>query len=138
MPVGTWPEQDRFGLSLPADTTAPSAARQAARQALARWRLAPLADSVLLAVSELVTNAVRHGRPPVHLSMRCCGRRLSVAVADRDADRLPSDSMPGMSAEGGRGLAIVQAVATKTGSRRDPQGKVVWAEFDVEPARLEA
>lgn len=79
-----------------------------------RWpdsSLAELVDDVRLVVSELVTNAVRHGVPPVSLDVEADDRdgRRRIVVICRDAG--PWDgSAP--SPTGGRGLQLVRALAT--------------------------
>lgn len=122
-------EDERVEVALPADVTAPGSARRAVRPLLARWRLPELLDPVLLTVSELVTNAVRYGRPPVRLSLRRFPQGVAIGV--HDAVELPprDPSLPHDDAEGGRGLALVQAFADETGVRAEGNGKVVWARF---------
>ncbi|MGI8537605.1 MAG: ATP-binding protein, partial [Mycobacteriales bacterium] len=82
MKVGRRLGQQRTSLSLPIDDTAPSCARRRTRELLSQWGLDHLRDTVLVVVSELVTNAVRHGRPPVSMSFRYDGARLAVGVHD--------------------------------------------------------
>ncbi len=116
------------------DARAPASARRLTREVLTRWRLGALLDDVLVVVSELVTNAVRHGRPPVRLVLRRLPGSLQVAVADADPE-LPDPARPAAAvasavAEGGRGLAIVEALADGVG--RTPgsgSGKTVVASF---------
>lgn len=98
-------------VELPQDGRAPSVARRATREALNRWRRAQL-DNVLLAVSELVTNAVLHGRPTVALMLRRQVGSLIVRVHDGK----PAGDMRGTTAddaEHGRGLYMVRAVADR-------------------------
>ncbi len=122
-------QSERVELALPSDLTAPRSARHAVRALLQRWRLAGLLDPVLLAVSELVTNAVRYGRAPVRLTLRRCARGVSVGVHDAAQALPPGASLPDADAENGRGLLLVEAVADETGVRPDGDGKVVWARF---------
>lgn len=122
---------DTVDVALPDDLTAPGAARSVVREALERWRLPVLRDAVVLAVSELVTNAVRHGRPPVQLTVLL--RRGAVQVDVRDHDPAPpgTSPLPDDDAESGRGVAIVAGLADASGVEQLPDdGKVVHARFD--------
>jgi anti-sigma regulatory factor (Ser/Thr protein kinase) len=85
--------------------------------------------TALLLVSELVTNAVRHGEPPVWLRIDGT-RRLHVGVSDEGAD-LPMMERPGdVGAESGRGLLLVDALASDWGCDQEPgHGKTVWFEL---------
>lgn len=79
------PEGNTVGMSLPNDATAPTEARHAVRATPTRWRLPALVDSCVLTVSELVTNAVRYGLPPLGLVMR--RRKGAVRIDVSDASR---------------------------------------------------
>lgn len=124
--------QTRVRVALPDDATAPLVARRALRQLLRGWRLPGLVEPVALVVSELVTNALRHGGKPIRLTVRRSRHKLSVGVFDSSpvaARRREARS----SDESGRGMAIVETVASDTGTRPADPGKVVWAAFDIEP-----
>jgi anti-sigma regulatory factor (Ser/Thr protein kinase) len=112
---------------------APADARRATREVLHRWELPALVDRVVLAVSELVTNSVRYGRPPLRLDLR---RRRSCVRIDVH-DTVPEEPvLQGRAAvqhdrESGRGLLIVSAVADEVGVEQVPgDGKHVYASFD--------
>lgn len=116
-------------VDLPSDRTAAAVARERTRSVLRAWRLPALLDPLLLVVSELVGNAVRHGRPPVAMKLRRSGSSVRVEVHD-EAHRTPPASvgLPGEEAESGRGRFLVDAVADETGVEQIPgDGKVVWA-----------
>ena len=85
-------------------------------------------DAELL-VSELVTNALRHGAPALRLFVQAHENQLRVRVSDGGSG-LPARTEPPPSAEAisGRGLRIVEAVATAWGTDIDPVngGKTVW------------
>ncbi|WP_123662442.1 ATP-binding protein [Actinocorallia herbida] len=98
-------------------------ARSAAVSTLAEWGLAALADTAALLVSELVTNAVRHGKPPVRLTLSVRDGMLNVGV--RDALREPPAPRPG-DETGGFGLTVLSALAELTTTPL-PTGKVVEA-----------
>jgi serine phosphatase RsbU (regulator of sigma subunit)/anti-sigma regulatory factor (Ser/Thr protein kinase) len=78
-----------------------------------------------LATSELVTNALLHGRPPVDLRLRVEGAEVLVEVRDR-ATYQPRKQRPGELDEHGRGLQIVSALASRWGTRPTEHGKAVW------------
>ena len=120
---------------LPQDLTAPAVARGAVRRLLSRWNLHGVLEPVLLAVSELVTNALRHGRPPVALRLERSGEGVTVDVHDGSKDLPAGAGEAADSAESGRGLGIVEAVASDTGVRTCPDdGKVIWARFEPDAA----
>jgi anti-sigma regulatory factor (Ser/Thr protein kinase) len=128
------PDGDTIGTSLPNDTSAPRQARRAVRATLTRWRLPALVDSCVLTVSELVTNAVRYGLPPLSLVMR--RRKGAVRIDVNDARPEPlavlGRNRPDQLAESGRGLAIVCEVADDVGSEHIPgDGKTVYASWNV-------
>ncbi|MEU1601200.1 ATP-binding protein [Streptomyces sp. NPDC005708] len=77
-------------------------------------------------VSELVTNAVRYGTPPLRLRL-IKDRTLTCEVHDGNplAPRLRHAKTID---EGGRGLFIIAQLAQNWGVRYSPDGKTVWAE----------
>ena len=120
-------------VALPPDLTAAREARAATKRILPGWRLGALLDSVLLVVSELVGNAVRHGRPPVDLRLRQAGRGVRIDVHDEEAAP-PSAAELTADAESCRGLLLVEAVAVESGVEHlAGDGKVVWARVEPEP-----
>ena len=120
-------------MALPPDLTAAGEARAATRRVLPRWRLGELLEPVLLVVSELVGNAVRHGRPPVDLRLRKAGRGVRVGVHD-EAPTPPTAVTADADAESGRGLLLIDAVATESWVEQiQGDGKVVWVRVDPKP-----
>lgn len=96
---------------------------------LGLWALPDeLADTTLLLVSEIVTNAVRHAPPPTWLHLRLVDENLQVAVTDV-SPAAPLPSRAGPDDEGGRGLWLVEALADRWGHRPSGSGKVVWFEL---------
>lgn len=90
---------------------------------------AQMLDDVLLATSEVVTNALEHGGPPVHLCVDCDSSHLRVEV--RDGSPLPprqADHVPGPSEVRGRGMVIVDRCTDRWGIERLADGKKVWFE----------
>ncbi|MBD0842865.1 ATP-binding protein [Streptomyces sp. TRM68416] len=109
------------------------AARRFAAWSLTCWGLAEWsrADDVSLCVSELATNAVRHGAPPGRgflLRVRYDGDVVRVEVHD-SGDGWPYVGAGADDGEGGRGLFLVDALADKWGVGQRSPGKVVWCEF---------
>jgi anti-sigma regulatory factor (Ser/Thr protein kinase) len=106
-------------------------ARQATRDALARWRLAHLEETAVLLVSELVTNAVRHARNThvIALDLEIGQTWLWIEVQDADP-RWPQPRTPGSFDESGFGLMLVDALAGGWGVRETVTGKAVWAKLD--------
>lgn len=84
-----------------------------------------LVDDALLLVSEVVTNAVKHGQAPVHLSVECDHTGITVAVDDANPE-LPRTRRFDRRRHSGRGLVLVQSIATEWGVRRTGNGKRVW------------
>ncbi|MBK5305608.1 MAG: ATP-binding protein [Frankiaceae bacterium] len=126
-------ESAELQVELPSDLTAAGAARAETRRVLPGWRLGALLDPVLLVVSELVGNAVRHGRPPFDMRLRKAGEGVRVDVHDEEPAE-PTLKEAGPDAESGRGLLLVNAVASESGvDQIEGDGKVVWARVDPEP-----
>ncbi|MEE1940465.1 ATP-binding protein [Streptomyces sp. TRM 70361] len=117
------------------------AAREFVGEVLDDWGVTEREEEVRLCVSELATNAVRHGMPSgdrfrVRLTLPRRGV-LRMEVRDRGAGR-PCVRRPGLHEEGGRGLLLVDALADAWGvGGRVPgePGKTVWCEFELKPAR---
>ena len=118
-------------VTLPDGPDGASVARRAMKRAAVLWKLdRDTTETAMLLVSELATNAIRHGAPPVRMSLRLERDRLRVEVTD-SSPALPELGHPGPDQTGGRGLLIVQQLAAKWGARALPRrvGKTVW--FDL-------
>lgn len=125
---------DEFRIDL---TSSPEAAGVARRFVRAHSDSLPAAmlDDAQLLVSELVTNAVRHGRPAISLVVSLHPPLIGVAVHD-EGDSLPpvAPVPPDAGESGGRGLMIVDRLSSAWGVLPDhqPPGKTVW--FRIDPA----
>lgn len=123
------PPAVRAVLGLAPTLTAPAQARSFLRTCLTRWTATDAAnvDGAELVLDELVTNAVLHSRTPVEVLVGLRGNALRVAVADLSADA-PRPRSAAEEEENGRGLALVDALASRWGVLPRPaRGKVVWA-----------
>lgn len=129
--------------TLGADPRSIAVARGTVRSALAGWGMEELSDSVESVVSELVTNALRHGVPgtptqapgpePVTLSLLRRGPEIVCAVFDPGTG-VPAVNEPDDFAESGRGLRIVESLSDAWGwSTPGPFGKAVWTRFTALP-----
>jgi anti-sigma regulatory factor (Ser/Thr protein kinase) len=116
-----------FRLTLPADATAAMQARKVVEHACQSWRQDQLAGAAQIVVNELVCNAVRHGQPPLELSISRRKRHLHIRVAD-GADETPALLGPAHVGTGrGLGLLLVEALTEAWGCHQTPTGKIVWA-----------
>jgi PAS domain S-box-containing protein len=120
------PKEDVASWTLDALPARVRHARELARAALATWGLSELSETVELLVSELVTNALCHGAGDIGLRLIRTGSLLC-EVRD-DGYELPTLRSADVTAEDGRGLQLVTALAERWGTQRTATGKVVWFE----------
>ncbi|MBV1938913.1 ATP-binding protein [Streptomyces sp. BV286] len=85
-------------------------------------------DDVVLAVSELITNAHVHAHSDAYLVLTWDGDCLHVSVHDEDPE-LPRQREPGAGEVSGRGMGIVRMLADEWGMRCQRHGKTVTACF---------
>ena len=110
---------------LPLSPEAPARARQFLRAATCTTHHSSVVEDAVLLVSELVTNSVRHGGPPVVVAVDCDGAALQVRVRD-GSPALPTPREALVSEENGRGLALVRSLSADWGVDPEPDGKHVW------------
>jgi anti-sigma regulatory factor (Ser/Thr protein kinase) len=95
-----------------------------------------ICDAVLV-VSELLSNAILHARPREDAQLLVTwlldGAVLEVAVSDGGGPTRPRQAHPSVSSLGGRGLGIVEHLASTWGVRDDPDGQTVWAILAAQP-----
>jgi anti-sigma regulatory factor (Ser/Thr protein kinase) len=104
-------------------------ARRALMEVMTEEGLEDRAFDAALAVSEIVTNAVLHGREPITLRFRVATDGIRVEVHD-GSPVSPAFSMLDPTAVTGRGLMLVSAAADSWGVDPDENGKTVWFGFD--------
>ncbi|MER5197546.1 ATP-binding SpoIIE family protein phosphatase [Streptomyces sp. NPDC002755] len=117
--VATW--------DLPAEPAAVARARSDVSRQLSDWGLEKLDYTAELVVSELVTNAIRYGQPPIRLRL-IHDRALLCEVSD-GSSTTPHLRRARVFDEGGRGLLLVAQLAEHWGTRHARRGKTVWAEL---------
>ena len=76
--------------------------------------------------SELVTNALLHGAPPIGLEMRCAGAHTIVRVTDCGEPPILLPAPPAADALSGRGLRLLEALAIDWGVDTHASGKTFW------------
>jgi CheY-like chemotaxis protein/anti-sigma regulatory factor (Ser/Thr protein kinase) len=106
----------------------PKVARRFVREMLTPDAAALVGDVELL-VSELVTNAVVHASDSPRIHVIVGPSIVRVAVYDTDP-AMPTQREPDRARPGGRGLNLVETVASRWGADRVDAGKVVWFEID--------
>ncbi|MGP4008516.1 SpoIIE family protein phosphatase [Streptomyces sp. 4N124] len=121
--VATW--------DVPPDPAHVAVTRQEAIEQLAAWGLDEAAFVTELVVSELVTNAIRYGEPPIQLRL-IRDRTLICEVSDGSSTS-PHLRRAHAYDEGGRGLLLVAQLTQRWGSRQTGRGKTIWAEQPLPP-----
>lgn len=112
------------------DTSA-ALARQFTRSTLASWRSRCSHDDFVLAVSELVTNALLHGHGTPVVRLIEGDEQVRVEVCD-DSPLLPVSH--GVTPTTGLGLRVVEQISSAWGASRRGRGKVVWCELATPPS----
>ncbi|WP_351227045.1 ATP-binding protein [Streptomyces sp. NPDC002133] len=123
-------QQRRF----PRSARSVGAARAFALDTLIRWGIVERHDDVQLAVSELATNALRHGVPPGRefcVGLAVDGAVLRIHVRD-SGDGRPEVQAADADACDGRGLFLVKELADDFGVTEHIVGKSVWLDFKLE------
>lgn len=121
-------------LTLPAELRSPGAARSAVRSVAVEAGLGDLLDEALLLTTELVTNVVLHARTAATVEVIADASGLTVTVLDAVpgaflGTRRPSpvtESDSDLDEERGRGLLLVDNLATRWGTIHHDDGKGVW------------
>jgi anti-sigma regulatory factor (Ser/Thr protein kinase) len=114
----------QFSCDLPASARSATDARRFVLQALTRWSRDDLADTAALLTSEVVTNSVLHARTPMQVVVSRIDDGIAVEVADGSSHR-PQLRRAGEGATNGRGLALVEQLASTWGVTLTNAGKTV-------------
>ena len=144
-PPGPLPYEGVWRFTAPAVDSSVPQARHAVRDLLARQGV-PASDDVvqgiLLIVSELVTNAVRHAAllsPMLAVEIAVGAEWVRVSVEDNHPYR-PTALEADHGQTGGRGLLLVREVTREAGGVCDVEhtttgGKVIWSALPLTPVR---
>lgn len=128
-----------FRADLPASLTAPHQARAIVRHVLAAWSLSAISADAELITSELVANAAEHGCMPIRLTIR---RQIEpdgqLGILCQISDGAPAPVKPRplqADSERGRGLYLVAALASRSGTTVNAHGKTAWFTLTATPER---
>ncbi|MFJ4835032.1 ATP-binding protein [Streptomyces sp. NPDC088747] len=142
-PPGPLPYEGVWRFTAPAIDASVPQARHAVRDLLVRQGV-PVADDIvhglLLIVSELVTNAVRHAAllsPVLAVEVAVGAEWVRVSVEDKHPYR-PTALEADHGQTGGRGLLLVREITRESGGVCDVEhtssgGKVIWAALPLSP-----
>ncbi|MCW2869429.1 ATP-binding protein [Actinacidiphila oryziradicis] len=136
-PAGPLPYEGAWRFTTPALDVSVPQARHAVRELLASRKVPAddeLVQGLLLIVSELVTNSVRHAAllsPDISVEVAVGANWVRVAVEDNHPYR-PKALEADLGQIGGRGLLLVKAITAQAGGVCDVEqtesgGKVIWA-----------
>ncbi len=105
------------------------------QRALEDWQLQHLSDTATLLVSELATNVVLHAGTTFLVQAEQSGETLRISVFDLSSAG-PNRREQSLQAGSGRGLALMDVLATTWGTSLDvqPWAKVMWFELPTSPA----
>jgi anti-sigma regulatory factor (Ser/Thr protein kinase) len=128
--VGQGPGGSTLRRTLPPTAESASVARWLVTDLLKNLVDEDTRDTAALLTTELVSNAIRHTRDELVVSVRVAGGRLRVGVAD-SSHRRPQLVQVGRRDTSGRGLHLVDAMADRWGVDPDERGlgKTVWFEL---------
>jgi len=125
---------------LPDDSAALGHARELVRKTFAAWGLGEQTELAELVVTELATNALRHGTGPIDISLSYSGNDLRTEVHDHGAGR-PVRRQTTADDEQGRGLELIDALIDLSGGARglvddtDGPGKTVYVVLSLDSAQ---
>jgi anti-sigma regulatory factor (Ser/Thr protein kinase) len=133
------PDQTRATMELPGDASAAGQARRFVARVLRAWSVdEDTVDNAELCVSELVTNAVIHSGTTSSVTVQADREYVLVIVQDRGgrgAVRRPEELDP--ESVSGRGLTLVDALASAWSAEHSTDGTTVWFELALTQSRTD-
>ncbi len=126
--------QRKAEIDVPPVGSAVQDGRRFATATLTEWAVPPeVVQDATLIVSELLTNAIVYGTPPIRLRLRKTPEELAIEVDDA-ASAMPRKLRATPTDLHGRGLAIVADIGSRWAARPDGYGKTVWSTLALPPA----
>jgi serine phosphatase RsbU (regulator of sigma subunit)/CHASE3 domain sensor protein len=126
------PEDRVVTWDIPADPEYVGRARELTTRQLEAWQLDEASFITELVVSELVTNAIRYGSPPIQL--RLIRDSVLICEVSDGSNTAPHLRRARVFDEGGRGLLLVAQLTQRWGARYGTAGKTIWCEQALPPA----
>jgi anti-sigma regulatory factor (Ser/Thr protein kinase) len=118
-------------VNVPAETPSVSRCRRFLVSCTRRWHLGKGVDEATLALSELVSNAVEHAGGPIAVAVARWDGRLRIDVTAPLTEHVPRLLCPSRATSSGRGLRIVNALASSWGWQDCGSRRTVWVALDV-------
>ena len=119
----------RAATQLPPARQSPGAARLFVGEMLKRWRFETVVESAELLTSELVTNAVLHAGTEVQVIVEARDQTVHVEVIDLTKRQPVARESPFDDLQTGRGLTLLDGLASSWGVNPLDRGKSVWFEL---------
>jgi anti-sigma regulatory factor (Ser/Thr protein kinase) len=125
------PQDQVVTWDIPADPEYVARARELTTRQLEAWQLDEVSFVTELVVSELVTNAIRYGSPPIQL--RLIRDSMLICEVSDGSNTAPHLRRARVLDEGGRGLLLVAQLTQRWGARYGAAGKTIWCEQMLPP-----
>ncbi|MEU4498714.1 ATP-binding protein [Streptomyces sp. NPDC023998] len=122
--------EQRLSMNLTVEPAGLRAIRHDIASRLGEWSLGAMADDVISVVVELLTNVFEHAEGTCDLEIQALADQLFVSVSDT-VIAPPSISPHSSTAEGGRGLLLVDALTEHWETTITVSGKVVTCMFKI-------
>jgi len=126
--LGVPDSQHRVSVAMDPVVGAARRGRELVTEVCARWDCPDLAGPACIVLTEMMNNVVAHAQTPMTVMIARYAGQMSVAVRDQNPARPRFTGAPvSPTSYGGRGLMLIDSVASRWGHLEVPGGKVVWA-----------